>query len=173
MISGDVMKTAKELFLEAVEKNEVNKYFRGDGNYKVPVPHMVPINIPTDWTYIIPAGVYELYRERPDLRVDELFQTALLEMAANDNLGLYAAVNLVFDQLLREKDGSAPFAIDKERLLPLLQAELSKKRSSLKGDFTWMGKGNPEGLWSELNRIDSLIRKKTGFKIIKDGIGLD
>lgn len=106
------MKSAKELFLEAIEKDEIYKFFIGEGNYKVPVPHMVPVYIPTDWTYIIPAGVYQLYKDRPDLKVDYLFESALVDTIEKGNIGLYTAVNLVFEQLSCEKDNRAAFKIN-------------------------------------------------------------
>jgi hypothetical protein len=160
------MKTAKELFLESIEKDEIYKFLIGEGDYKVPVPHMVPVYIPTDWTDIIPSGIYELYKDRPDLNVDILFENALADTIKKGNIGLYAVVNLVLDQFSREKNNSAAFKIDKSKLVPLINSELIKKSGDLKNDFSWMGKGQPEGLWSEIARIDKIMKRDLGIGLL-------
>lgn len=160
------MKTAKELFLASIENNEVHKYLMGVGEYKVPVPHMVPVYTPTDWDYIIPGGIYEAYKDRPDLKIKELFENALIFTLDQGNIGIYAVMNLLFDQLMREKDSTAIFKINTDNLILLIKDKLLKTSEELKKDFSWMGKGQPEGLWTEIKRIDKSIFEETGIKIM-------
>lgn len=159
------MNSIMKLFLDAINNKEVEKFFKGEGIYKIPIPHMVPINTPTDWTEVS-SGIYELYGDRPDLKINQLFEDTLLDMIEKDIISLYAGVNLFCGQLLREFDKSAPFEINKSKLLPLINQELIKKCLDLKKDFRWMGAGQAEGLWSEIKRLDDMLKKETGQGIL-------
>ena len=160
------MDKIKELFLQAIEQNELVSFLKGGKNYKVPVPHMTPVYIPTDWSQIMP-NIYELYQERPDLNIKQLLEDTLFEMTNGDNISLYAAVNVIYDHLLNHiLNHDAPFEIDNKRLLPALKTKLIEKQEDLKRDFRWMGTGKTEGLWSEITRIDERLKKETGIGIL-------
>jgi hypothetical protein len=156
----------KELFIQSIQNNEVVKFLKGEENYKVPVPHMTPVYIPTDWTQIMP-NIYKVYLEKPELNIKQLLEDTLIEMINDDNIALYAAVNIIYDHLLNNKlYHEAPFEMNKENLLPLLKNKLIQKQDDLKKDFRWMGKGQSEGLWSEIKRIDGRLKEETGTGIL-------
>ena len=70
----------KELVLEAVRKNELVECLEGKGNYKIEIGQWVNAYAPTDWTIIIPKGIYVVYRENPELQINKEFEGALLKM---------------------------------------------------------------------------------------------
>jgi hypothetical protein len=159
------MNEIKELFLQAIENNEVSKFLNGEKNYKVRVPHFVPINIPTDWEQILP-NIYEIYQEKLELNIKQLFQDALVEMINKDNTSLYSAVNILYFQLLRENRNRASFRIDKEKILPILKMKIMEKKDDLEKDLRWTGEINNEGLWGDFQRVDKLLKEETGTGIL-------
>lgn len=163
---GELMSNVRDLIEKAVAKNELNKFLRGDGEYKVPVPHMVPINIPTDWTYIIPNGIYKLFLEDPKIGIDKILENTLISMIDDDNLNIYTVVNVLFEHLSQENENRAPFSIDKSRIIPILKNKLNQKKEDLKKDFRWMGTSESEGLWSEVKRISNILKKEMKISII-------
>jgi hypothetical protein len=163
------MNQAKDLFLQAIEKDEVHKFLRGDRIYKAPTSKVLTayfMPTPTDWEYIISDGVYEVYKEKPELNIKQLFEDAILYLTTSDNINLYAVANVIFEQLMNEKRNNAPFTLNKEKLLPVLKTKLLEKQDDLKKDFSWTGNGEPEGLWSEITRIDQKLKKETGTGIL-------
>ncbi|TYQ16961.1 UNVERIFIED_CONTAM: hypothetical protein Cloal_3551 [Acetivibrio alkalicellulosi] len=160
------MSNVKDLLEQAIAKNELNKFLRGDGDYKVSVPHMVPVNIPTDWTNIIPNGIYKLFIENPNIGMDKIFENTLISMIDDDNLNLYVVINVLFEQISKEAENRSPFIIDRCKILPLLKSKLNQNRDDLKTDFRWMGIGEPEGLWSEIKRINTIMKKELRVSVI-------
>lgn len=156
------MEEIKELFLQAVERNEIDKFLKGEGIYKVSLPHMVPVSIPTDWTTAIPDGVYEVFKEKPELNINRQFEKAILSLIDKDIFNLYVSVYVIFEQLQNECRGEAPFKIDKGKVVPLLIKEIKAKQEDLKNDFRWTGANNREGLWGDFKRIDEILKEDTG-----------
>lgn len=70
----------KELLMQALENNDLIGFLEGKSIYSKPLNHWVPAEVPTDWTKIIPKGIYALYKEKPELELDKLFEEALIKM---------------------------------------------------------------------------------------------
>lgn len=121
------MNEIKELFLHSIENNEVSDFLKGEKNYKVRVPHFVPINIPTDWEQIL-QSIYEVSQEKPELNIKQLFEDTLIEMINDDNIGLYSVVNILYFYLLHENRNKVSFRINRGKLLPILKAKIMSKR---------------------------------------------
>ena len=60
-------KNIKENAMKAYEKGEIFEFLLGYNGYNLRVID-VPVDVPTDWTRIIPYGIYAMYEESSDRR---------------------------------------------------------------------------------------------------------
>ena len=81
----------KELLFKAIEKNEIVKYLQGRDGYRVETEPWTPADLPMDWTKIIPWGIYQVYKENPELGLDKMFEYAILEMMDGEPFDTYVA----------------------------------------------------------------------------------
>ncbi len=156
----------RDLLLEAIKKNELIEYLEGKENYKLDMGHWVNANAPTDWTRIIPKGLYRVYRENPELKLNDILEDALLEMMNREPFDIYVALSVIYFQLIREQRGDAPFNINREIILENLRKTLLENEKKMKNYFEWEGKDNEDGIWSEVVRIDSLCKNKWNLSIL-------
>lgn len=152
--------------LEAIKKGEVIEFLEGKGQYKVGMDQWANASAPTDWTRIIPKGIYVVYNENPGLKVNELYEEALLQMMDRDTFDIYVALAVIHFQLIREQRGASPFAIDRGKILPKLKNILLVNEQKLRKYFEWEGKAYQEGMWGEVIRVDALCRNKWNFSIL-------
>jgi hypothetical protein len=93
-----MVRKEKELLLKAIEKNEIIKYLQGRDGYRVEMEPWTPAHLLTDWTKIIPWGIYEVYKENPELGLDKMIEDAILEMMDGEPFDIYVALYLVYIQ---------------------------------------------------------------------------
>lgn len=156
----------KMLLLKAIKEKEVIKYLEGKDGYNFEVEHWVNASAPTDWTKIIPKGIYAVYRENPEFKIDEIYEDALLEMMDGDPFDIYVALPIIHFQLIREERNASPFTIDKIKVLKKLSQTLIRNKEKLMNYFEWEGKKYKEGIWGEVIRIDKLFKSKWNISII-------
>ena len=156
----------KELVLEAVRKNELVECLEGKGNYKIEIGQWVNAYAPTDWTIIIPKGIYVVYRENPELQINKEFEGALLKMIGGDSFDIFVAISVFYSKLLEENRGDAPFCIDRNRILPSLRKALLDNEQKLKSNFEYVGKTFKDGIWGEVVRIDTLCKSKWNLSVL-------
>jgi hypothetical protein len=162
---NEEMGIAEKMVLKAIDNNEMEKLLIGDEEYKVPVPPMEPIYNPTDWIQIT-REISLLHEKKPELKVNIMYEKTLLNMINEKTLSLYAVANTIFNQLMDENKGKASFAINKDKLLPLLKDKLQKNKHRLENEFVWMGMGRPDGVWGAINAINCVLNEKTGISML-------
>lgn len=155
-----------DLIMDALAKNELDKFLRGDKPYSIKPNQWVAANVPTDWTVIIPQGIYEVYKHNSSINIKKIFEDTLIKMIFDDLGNLYVALNIIYNQLLWEHDNRAVFKIDRKKIMPLLTKKLYEKKTELENDFRWLGSGEPKGLWSEVLRIDSILKDEMGHGVL-------
>ncbi|WP_273065769.1 hypothetical protein [Acetivibrio saccincola] len=64
---------------------------QGRDGYRVEMEPWTPGVLPTDWMKIIPDGIYEVYKENPELGLDKMFEYAILEMMDGEPFDTYVA----------------------------------------------------------------------------------
>ena len=136
------------------------------GKYKIELGKWTNAYAPTDWTILIPQGVYVVYCEHPELQINKLFEDALLEMISRDLFDIIVAISVFYSQLLEENRGNAPFSIDRNRVLPDLRKALLENEQKLKNNFDYFGSIYKDGLWGEVVRIDTLCKTKWNFSVL-------
>ncbi|MBD7911791.1 hypothetical protein H9661_10510 [Clostridium sp. Sa3CVN1] len=134
--------------------------------YKVELHQWVGAHVPTDVGSILTKGIYEVYKERPNIKVDKLLEGILLKMMDGKVFDVYCALSTIYSQLIEESFDSSPFRIDREKILNKLKNSLRDNEVNFKNYFEWEGMGKPEGMWSEVLRINSLCEKHWGISII-------
>lgn len=155
-----------DLAMDAIAKNELDKFLRGDKPYGIKLNQWVAANVPTDWTVIIPQGIYEIYKQKPAICIEKIFEDTIIKMIFTDLTNLYVALNIVYNQLLWEHDHRAAFKINRKKIMPLLTKKLHEKQMELENDFRWLGNGEPKGLWSEVIRIDGILKDEIGQGVL-------
>jgi len=156
----------KALMLEAINNGEVIEFLEGKGNYKVAMNQWANVSAPTDWVRIITKGIYVVFNENPSLKVDKLFEDALLKMLDGEVFDIYVALAVFHFHLIREQRGASPFAMDREKILPKLSKTLIDNEEKLRDYFEWEGKAYKEGMWGEVIRVNTLCRNKWNLPIL-------
>ncbi|AAK78116.1 hypothetical protein BJV85_000022 [Clostridium acetobutylicum] len=126
----------------------------------------VGAHVPTDVGSILAKGIYEIYKENPSVKIDKLLEETLLKMMDGGIVDIYCALSTIYSQLIEESFGSAPFRINKAKILSKLKNSLISNKADLKSYFEWEGMGKPEGMWSEVLRINILCEKHWNLSII-------
>ncbi|WP_243240391.1 hypothetical protein [Clostridium cibarium] len=156
----------KEKVINAINSNELISLLEGKDIYKVELHQWVGAHVPTDVGSILTKGIYEVYKERPNIKVDKLLEGILLKMMDGKVFDVYCALSTIYSQLIEESFDSSPFRIDREKILNKLKNSLRDNEVNFKNYFEWEGMGKPEGMWSEVLRINSLCEKHWGISII-------
>lgn len=160
------MNSVKEKLSVALEKNELIPFLKGEYPYTETFHQFTSVSLPTDIEKILSQGIYDLYEERPDLNLKKELEEALLEMISKTSMDLYLAVNIFFNQVISESYGTAPFEIDKDKLIPAIKKSLDSNKEVLMNCFEWEGKGKSLGMWEEVLRINNIINQKIGISIV-------
>lgn len=155
-----------ELAKKAISKGELVDYLQGKKGYVEPIDTWVNANAPTDWTKIIPDGIYKVSVEEVDMDVASIFEESILKMLNGAEFDIYVAVSVFYFQLIRENRNASPFKIDRQKILETMKKSLKKNEHLLKTYFEWQGRNQQEGMWSEILRINSLCEKKWSINII-------
>lgn len=156
----------KDQVIKSINNNEFIDMLEGKGDYKVELHQWISANVPTDAESILTKGIYPIYIYDKNIKIELLLEEALISMMDGELFDLYCALSIIFCQLIEEGFGSAPFKINKNKVLSKLKVALKKNENKLKKYFEWEGMGKPEGLWSEVLRIDSICKKRWGIEIL-------
>lgn len=152
--------------IDAINNNELINLLEGIGSYRVELHQWVSAHVPTDTESVLTKGIYEVYKESPSIKIDKLLEEALLKMMDGCVFDIYCALSTIYCQLIEESFDSAPFKIDRDKILSKLRITLKINEVDLKNYLEWEGMGNPEGMWSEVLRINSLCQKYWNISII-------
>ena len=121
----------KEIAKIAYEKDEMFEFLMGYNGYKL-MAIDAPVDVPTDWTKIIPNGIYAIYEELSDENIIKKYQQAIMKAIRGTCTELWCAVNILYFQKNHEKKGKSPFVISKEvtsdvtQIIVCSRAELEK-----------------------------------------------
>jgi hypothetical protein len=102
--------TIKEHAKNAYCNGEFYEFLTGKKGYSLPVID-AQVHIPTDWTRIIPHGVYALYEESADAGIVAAYQAAIVQAIHGSPEDVWCAVHILFFQRSEENNQTAPFCI--------------------------------------------------------------
>ena len=154
----------KELISNAIEKDEVVKLLRGEGEYEVVVSEFTSDIFPTDVNSVL---INCFYKQNGNIRdIEKKFNNALNDLIKGNASDVYIAV-LYFDScIFQEEKGKATFLIDKEDVSKKLQEKIHKEENKLRESVEFengMKKSNP---WNNNMNFNKYYEKKYGICII-------
>lgn len=154
----------KELINKAIEKDEVVKLLRGEGEYEVVVSEFTSDVFPTDVNSVL---VNCFYKQSNNIRgIEKIFNNALNDLIKGNASDVYIAV-LYFDAcIFQEEKGKASFLVDKERISKKLREKIYKEEDKLRDSVEFdngMKKSNP---WNNIMNFNKYYEKKYGICII-------
>ena len=154
----------KELINKAIEKDEVVKLLRGEGEYEVVVSEFTSDVFPTDVNSVL---VNCFYKQSNNIRgLEKIFNNALNDLIKGNASDVYIAV-LYFDAcIFQEEKGKASFLVDKESISKKLREKIYKEEDKLRDSVEFdngMKKSNP---WNNIMNFNKYYEKKYGICII-------
>ena len=154
----------KELISNAIEKDEVVKLLRGEGEYEVVVSEFTSDIFPTDVNSVL---INCFYKQNANIRdIEKIFNNALNDLIKGNASDVYIAV-LYFDScIFQEEKGKATFLIYKEDVSKKLQEKIHKEENKLRESVEFengMKKSNP---WNNIMNFNKYYEKKYGICII-------
>ena len=154
----------KELINKAIEKDEVVKLLRGEGEYEVVVSEFTSDVFPTDVNSVL---VNCFYKQSNNIRgIEKIFNNALNALIKGNASDVYIAV-LYFDAcIFQEEKGKASFLVDKESISKKLREKIYKEEDKLRDSVEFdngMKKSNP---WNNIMNFNKYYEKKYGICII-------
>lgn len=154
----------KELISNAIEKDEVVKLLRGEGEYEVVVSEFASDVFPTDVNSVL---VNCFYKQNDNIKdIEKIFNNALDDLIKGNASDVYIAV-LYFDScIFQEEKGKASFLIDKEGVSKKLREKIHKEENKLRESVKFdngMKKSNP---WNNIMNFNKYYEKKYGICII-------
>lgn len=152
--------------INAINNNEFIDLLEGRGSYRIELHQWVSAHVLTDVGNVLTKGIYIVYKEKPEVKIDKLLEEALLKMMDGEIIDIYCALSTIYCQLIEESFDSAPFKIDRTKILSKLGVSLKNNEVNLKNYFEWEGMGKPEGMWTEVLRINSLCEKHWNISIL-------
>lgn len=154
----------KEMINQAINKDEVVKLLRGEGEYKIIVSEFAADVFPTDINSVVVDCFYKQSDNIGD--IDKIFNNALNELIKGNASDVYIAV-LYFDTcIFQEEKGKASFLIDREKISKKLREQIHKVENKLRDSVEFdngMKKNNP---WNNIMNFNKYYERKYGICII-------
>lgn len=159
----DVYQNARKAFLN----KELYEFISGGKGYDCPVLD-APTCIPTDWTVIIPNGIFALYKEETiygeEIKKD--FFDAIRKLICGSDVEIWEAAHVLFFLLRSQAIGTAPFNVE-EDILTLFCGRIDERKAFLAKNYQYDGKDFPNGLLGDIERLNGILIKKYSTEMVK------
>lgn len=157
----------EEMLMDSLNKNKFRDFLEGNSPYKISLHEWVSANIPTDVTRIVSEGIYKAYSNYPQMDIDKKLYLELDSMLDGTVFDVYMAFSIIFDLLLNESYGNAPFKLDRN-ILEHLKFSLIKNKSELINYKEWQGINKENGIWDEAVRMSNILKNKINLSLINE-----
>lgn len=157
----EVYNIAKQAFL----CNEMYDFLSGKNGYDLPVLDS-STNIPTDWTVIIPNGIYVLYKNSEEKeKVKNDFFVAIRKMLDGDSTEIWKVAYILFVLLKNQYKNNAPFTVD-DSLVELFRNKVMTNKVQLSKNKKYEGEQFSDGLYGDIVRLNNILESKYFVKMI-------
>jgi len=148
--------TIKENAKKAYEQDQMFQFIMGYDGYDLRVID-APVDVPTDWTRIIPHGIFALYDETKDENIIRKYEEAITK-AVNGNLReLWSVTYVLFVQARMEKQKRAPFEYDRDASAGITD-KIINAREELSKEYPF-GKDD-ESMYEDILRLNSIFKEE-------------
>lgn len=147
-----------QMTYEAIEKQEMINFLRGDKEYMVEVSQYAPVAELPDVGKILSRGIYKVYKI--NINIKNEFEQALYSMLEMSDYDIYMVCLYLASQLFKEKNKLSPFEINKQDLLFKLKGEIEKRKTSLQNGIVYPNGYQNKKVWDELNRFKDLFKEE-------------
>ena len=153
----------EEVIEEAFDNGEVVELLKGEKDYSLPVPDL-PVDVPTDWTRLIPSGIHNLYRNRQEECVKKQFESAVLSLCAGNPEELWISAYVLYTQLDTESRDEAAFALDRKLLILFTRSVYACAA------FLENSRYHSEdiSMYEDIKRLDTILREDYGIRLLAD-----
>lgn len=131
--------------------NEMFEFLTGRKGYNLPVVD-AQVDVPTDWTRIIPFGVYALYVKDNDKELVKMFEAAIIKALNGKAQDIWAAAHILYIQMDKQKQDKAHFFID-GTLCSILHEKMENSKRELSKYYPY-GK-NDWNMYEDIFRLNS------------------
>ncbi len=159
MLRFEDIKPAAE---QAFNKNELFEFLTGKNGYELMVMDAT-IKVPTDWTRIIPYGIYALYMETQNENLVNEFTHAIERALKGTYMDFWCAFYVLFVQYSNEKRGKAPFVLD-PKITNGVKDFIVKNRASMEKLFPY-GEGDID-MYSDIVRLNNNFVRRWGSSFL-------
>lgn len=150
----------KELINKAIEKDEVVKLLRGEGEYEVVVSEFTSDVFPTDVNSVLVNCFYNIRC------IEKIFNNALNDLIKGNASDVYIAV-LYFDAcIFQEEKGKASFLVDKERISKKLREKIYKEEDKLRDSVEFDNGMKKSNHWNNIMNFNKYYEEKYDICII-------
>jgi len=122
---------------------------------------------PTDWGGIYSLGIYEIY-EKGDCRIKDEVEAAIIKICTQEyDDDAYLASMAWWNQLYFENAKTAPFFLEKNRILDAIQKCIVRDKDKLMNTKKWIYPWGP----NDINNLFEFIKERNGI-FVKLGVDL-
>lgn len=121
--------------LNAIEKKEIIKFLRGEGEYMVEASQYAPCAEVTDVGVVLSKGIYKVYAN--DNSIKQKFEESLLQMLDHSDFDVYLVCLYLISQLFKEKNGLSPFELSKNLIIEKLTTRLNERKKDIKSGIEY------------------------------------
>ena len=152
---------------KAFRNKEMFEFISGRNGYDCPVLD-TPTSVPTDWTAIIPNGIYRLYQTEISSgeEIRNNFSDAVRRLIHGTDVELWEAAYVLFVQLKHEARGTAPFVLD-EGIIDAFNRRVDERKDALSTNYDFDGKQFPNGLFGDIERLNHILDRKYSTELAK------
>ncbi|MDO5133736.1 MAG: hypothetical protein Q4D81_12275 [Eubacteriales bacterium] len=146
---------------KAYERHELLPLLKGQGGYSLPVPDF-PVDIPTDWTRIIPLGIHRLFAERKEPGIIKDYEKAIRELCGGSGTDVWICAYVLYVQLDTEARGMGAFSIDRG-LIPVFTEAVARNAPFLKENRYGT---DTLSMYEDIQRLDTILREDYDLNIL-------
>lgn len=147
-----------QMTYEAIEKQEMINFLRGEKQYMVEVSQYAPVAELPDVGKILSRGIYKAYKV--NVYIKNEFEQALYSMLEMSDYDVYIVCLYLASQLFKEKNKLSPFEIDKQDFITKLKEEIEKRKTSLQNGIVYPNGYHNKKAWEELKRFKDVFKEE-------------
>lgn len=159
------MKNIDEKIRRAIANKDLEKLLTGEKPYTCEISEFIPVSVPTDWPNII-RTMYLVFENDKSIEIDLQLENTLIMMCNKNYFTIYCAIMVCFVQIMNQRDNSASFYINIDRIITVIKKNIYIYKDELMICKNWSGYRFKDGLWGDISRVDNILYEDYGMRIL-------